>query len=259
MAMNGVGGTAFRDPKGGSRSSGGGSCDGKYPPVLCPAPPGGGSCAGIGARLKYESWQLMAKSVRSSKQKHESVEDTEFALSEYHRMFSEVGHLVRRLHQISVSIFLSKVKELDVTQIQYVTLLAIEVFPGIDQTRLTKAIALDRTTISNVVRRLLSKGLLRCERPNRRTNALYLTGAGRAVIQAVGPRAAEVGDVLLAPLTPEERPEFLRMLHKLVDGNNDLSRAPYQRVTLAHQQALPASRPKAIAAKPAGARPNKSA
>lgn len=160
----------------------------------------------------------------------EARDDAGIGTSEFRRMFTEAGHIVRRLHQISVSIFLDQVRGLDVTQVQFAALVAIEAFPGIDQTSLAKAIALDRTTISNVVRRLQEKALIRRERRNRRTNALYLTGAGRAMIQAVSPRAADVGEKLLAPLSPAERETLMELLGKLVYENNSLSRAPFEMV-----------------------------
>jgi DNA-binding MarR family transcriptional regulator len=152
------------------------------------------------------------------------------AVADFRRMFDEPGHIVRRLHQISVSIFVDRARELDITQIQFAALIAIGAFPGIDQTSLAKAVALDRTTISNVVRRLQTKALIRRERRNRRTNALYLTGAGQAMIQAVSPRVRSVGETLLAPLTAEERAEFSRIVKKLVYENNSLSRAPFELV-----------------------------
>jgi DNA-binding MarR family transcriptional regulator len=154
----------------------------------------------------------------------------ESGTSEFRKMFDEAGHIVRRLHQISVSLFLDQVRGLDVTQVQFAALVAIEAFPGIDQTSLAKAVALDRTTISNVVRRLQQKALIRRERRNRRTNALYVTGAGRAMIQAVSPRAAEVGKKLLAPLSPQEQADLMTLLRKLVYANNTLSRAPFELV-----------------------------
>lgn len=155
---------------------------------------------------------------------------TESGTSEFRKMFEEPGHVVRRLHQISVSLFLDQVRGLDVTQVQFAALVAIEAFPGIDQTSLAKAVALDRTTISNVVRRLQHKALIRRERRNRRTNALYITGAGRAMVQAVSPRAAEVGRKLLAPLSPQEQSDLMALLGKLVYENNALSRAPFELV-----------------------------
>lgn len=156
--------------------------------------------------------------------------DQPVAVEEFRRMFDEPGHIVRRLHQISVSIFVDRARELDITQIQFATLVAIGAFPGIDQTSLAKAVALDRTTISNVVRRLQTKALIRREQRNRRTNALYLTGAGQAMIQAVSPRVRSVGETLLAPLTDAEKAEFTRIVKKLVYENNSLSRAPFELV-----------------------------
>lgn len=176
-------------------------------------------------------------------------------VEDFHRMFNEPGHLIRRLHQISVSIFLDRIREFEVTQIQYPALLTIEVYPGIDQTRLAKTVALDRTTISNVVNRLLTKGLIRREKRNRRTNALFITGSGRAVLHAVSQRVKSVGDDLLDPLTDDERTDFMRLLGKLVDAKNDLSRAPFEPIT----GAIPVAAAAAKSVKAAKPKPKPSA
>ena len=50
------------------------------------------------------------------------------------------------------------------------------------------------------------------------------------MIQAVSPRAAEVGKKLLAPLSPQEQADLMALLRKLVYENNTLSRAPFELV-----------------------------
>jgi DNA-binding MarR family transcriptional regulator len=136
------------------------------------------------------------------------------------------GHLVRRLHQICVSVFLEKSSQYGLTHLQFAALLAIEYAPGIDQGRLGKLIAIDRQTTSNVVGRLSEKGLLDKRRKDRRTNALYLTGPGRALIHVMQPYVPEIDDTILKPLSDPEREMFMKLLAKLVHDNNGLSRAP---------------------------------
>src|SRR5262249_53406843 len=72
----------------------------------------------------------------------------------------DAGHLIRRLHQISFALFLDQAKAFDVTPVQYAALVAINSHPGIDQTTLCNFIALDRTTIGDVVGRLQRKKLI---------------------------------------------------------------------------------------------------
>jgi MarR family transcriptional regulator, lower aerobic nicotinate degradation pathway regulator len=76
-------------------------------------------------------------------------------------IYSRPGHLVRRLQQIAVAIFMEETAEFDVTPVQYSALLAVRNHPGIDQTSLMKIIAFDRSTIGDVVKRLENKRLIR--------------------------------------------------------------------------------------------------
>ena len=136
------------------------------------------------------------------------------------------GPLVRRLHQIAVSVFLTHAKDFDLTPIQYGSLQLVETFPGIHQAGLGNLLALDRQTVSNVVQRLCDKGLIDRRERNARTSALYTTGAARALIQVMRERLAIVDEIILGPLDAEERETFMRLLQKLVESNNELSRAP---------------------------------
>jgi len=136
------------------------------------------------------------------------------------------GHLVRRLHQISVSVFLAAARDGDVTQVQFGTMAAVDCYPGIDQTSLGKVVALDRQTISNVIQRLVAKGLVDRQKKDKRTSALFLTGAGRDLLHATRERIGGVDALILQPLTEAEQHVFMTLLRKLVDDNNTLSRAP---------------------------------
>ena len=136
------------------------------------------------------------------------------------------GHLVRRLHQICVSIFLSTTAELGITHIQYGALLAIEYAPGLDQVTLGKMIAADRQTVSVVINRLCERGLVEKRRKDKRTNALFLTSHARDVMNQMVQCIPAVDDAILAPLSGSERETFMSLLGKLVSENNELSRAP---------------------------------
>lgn len=140
------------------------------------------------------------------------------------------GHLIRRAQQIAVSIFLAECRQPPVTPIQYAILKVLSGEAGLDQISLAHKVALDRSTLADVAKRLEAKGLLiRAASPNdRRQKLLSLSDQGRAVLQAVEPAVERTQDRILAPLTPEERHSFLGLLNKLVDNNNEISRAPYK-------------------------------
>ena len=70
------------------------------------------------------------------------------------------GYAIRRLHQISVGIFLQEAGELGVTPVQYAALQVVGNQPGIDQRTLARSIALDTSTTGGVVDRLEARGWL---------------------------------------------------------------------------------------------------
>ena len=72
------------------------------------------------------------------------------------------GHLIRRMQQAAVAIFHAAVGGThgDLTPVQYAALVRVNLNPGIDQATLAGLIAYDRTTITGVVDRLVTKGLL---------------------------------------------------------------------------------------------------
>ena len=68
------------------------------------------------------------------------------------------GYAIRRLHQISVGIFLQEVGALGVTPVQYAALQTVSNEPGLDQRTLARQIALDTSTTGGVVDRLELRG-----------------------------------------------------------------------------------------------------
>ena len=138
------------------------------------------------------------------------------------------GYAIRRLHQISVGVFLQEVGELGVTPVQYAALQVVGNQPGIDQRTLARSIALDTSTTGGVIDRLEARGWLerRLSPQDRRARLLVLTPAGEQGLADTLPAMLRAQAQILAPLTPRQRAEFMRLLQLLVTQNNDLSRAP---------------------------------
>ena len=138
------------------------------------------------------------------------------------------GHFIRRLQQIAVAIFLEETELQGVTPVQYAALTAIEKAPGIDQRTLARTIGFDTSTITGVIDRLESRGLMQRDASpgDRRVRLLTLTDSGRELLLAVEPAVLRAQARMLEPLPKGERVEFMRMLRALVTANNELSRAP---------------------------------
>ncbi|MGA8078376.1 MAG: MarR family transcriptional regulator [Xanthobacteraceae bacterium] len=144
------------------------------------------------------------------------------------RLTDMPGHLIRRLQQIAFALFLNEAKKFDFTPMQYAALYAVNNNPGIDQTALCNAVALDRSTLGDVVGRLEKKRLItrRSGAADRRIKSLHITAAGRRLLADIDPAVAATQRMILAPLKPGERTAFMRMLKHLVHLNNEHSRAP---------------------------------
>jgi DNA-binding MarR family transcriptional regulator len=144
-------------------------------------------------------------------------------------LVEQPGHLTRRLYQIAASIFSEEFADADVTPIQYAILCAVHDHPGIDQVTIAGLAALDTSTAASVCTRLEERALVRRAQAgdDRRKKSLALTERGEEIVRSSGARVARLRDRVLAPLAPREREQFLRLLKRLVEANNDLSRAPY--------------------------------
>lgn len=142
------------------------------------------------------------------------------------------GFLIRRLHQISTSVFSEAMSRegQDLTAVQYAALSAIGAQPGLDQATLAGMIAYDRVTIGGVVDRLVSKGLVDRETSDRdrRARVLRLSGAGTSLLTRLDDIATAVQADILSGLDPAEQEQFIKLMIKVTDAGNSRSRAPLQ-------------------------------
>jgi DNA-binding MarR family transcriptional regulator len=141
------------------------------------------------------------------------------------------GHLIRRLQQIAVALFVGECDALDLTPVQYASLAVIRDVPDLDVTRLSSLVALDKATLAKVIERLEAKGwILRAgSDADKRVKLLRITPMGRKALAAAEPRVRRCQRRILEPLAEKERASFMRMLERLVEANNGYSRAPMQR------------------------------
>jgi DNA-binding MarR family transcriptional regulator len=121
------------------------------------------------------------------------------------------GHLMRRCQQRAVDLFVAEVGENGPTPPQFALLLAVYQNPGVSQAALVRASGIDRSTLAELVRRMVDRGLLRRRRTLRdqRANALAVTAAGKALIRAVFPAMLRAQARILAPLPPDRHAAFL--------------------------------------------------
>lgn len=148
------------------------------------------------------------------------------------------GFLLRRMQQVSVSLFLDRLREFGITPLQYTILRIIGAQPGIDQISVAIQAVLDASTVTDIIVRLETKGLLKRKigEQDRRSRLVSLTPAGDKLLAAVEPVVLRTRKELLAPISPQEQTILLLLLRRLLAvhetllGKGDAS-TPWRRST----------------------------
>jgi DNA-binding MarR family transcriptional regulator len=144
------------------------------------------------------------------------------------QLYRRPGFLIRRAHQIAVSIFMEETGELGITNRQYGILLLLKQQPGLDQISVAKLLGLDRSTSGMVLTKLEQDGLVTRyvgDRDRRRLR-LKLTRAGERMLARLAEPARRAQARVLSAFTAKERDEFLRLLDKFNIAFNDSTRVP---------------------------------
>jgi DNA-binding MarR family transcriptional regulator len=130
---------------------------------------------------------------------------------------SLLGYRLRLAQQAVFRDFATSVAELTPGRVGI--LLLLEANPGVTQGRLAQAVSLDRSTMVGVVDMLESRGLIERRRgEDRRTNGLWLTGEGRALVARLKRRIQAHERRVAARLSAQERAQLLSLLEKLSGG-----------------------------------------
>ncbi len=128
-------------------------------------------------------------------------------------------HLLHRAGQCAGDIFASEIGETDLTPRQYAVLLTVSLNEGLSQTDLVEQTGIDRSTLADIVRRLLKKGLLQRRRTKEdaRAYAVKLTEEGWRVLKAAEPVVKRVDDRILGALPQKQREQLLSDLAAIVE------------------------------------------
>ena len=131
---------------------------------------------------------------------------------------AQPGHLIRRLQQFAVALFMEETRGLDLTPVQYAALSAAHRQPGMDQRTLAAAIGFDTSTTAGVLDRLEGRGLLQRDASpqDRRVRLIRLTPLGADMLQQGTPRMLAAQGRILDPLPEAQRQVFMALLEHLV-------------------------------------------
>ncbi|MFV1531501.1 MULTISPECIES: MarR family winged helix-turn-helix transcriptional regulator [unclassified Phaeobacter] len=145
------------------------------------------------------------------------------------------GHLIRRLHQISVALFADHMarNDIDLTPVQFAAIDALAHEPGVDQATIAARIAYDRATLGKVIDRLEAKGLIRRDisPADRRARVVTLTEAGQSLLNKAMPIVEALQSEILTGLSPAEQVQITTLLTKATQIGDRLRRAPHRAQT----------------------------
>ena len=124
------------------------------------------------------------------------------------------SHLLRRCVQYANDLFSRETSTNDLTKQQFTVLAAVEQNEGISQTDLVGLTGIDRSTLAEMIRRMIDKGLLDRERTesDQRANAVRIAAAGKKALRAARTANERVERALLSSLRAADRARFVKML-----------------------------------------------
>ena len=116
-------------------------------------------------------------------------------LKNFENLSDRPGHLIRRLHQIHVAMFLNKCSDFNLTPVQFGILTVLA-----DQSN---------------------------HPADKRTKLAKITDDGKDLVEKVYPAMIDVQVDLVKPLTNEEYLQYMNLTRKLIEANDHSSRAPW--------------------------------
>ncbi|MCO6006940.1 MarR family transcriptional regulator [Actinoallomurus purpureus] len=126
------------------------------------------------------------------------------------------GYLARRIYQSYVALW-TRVVDPVLTGPQFAVLTAVDSHPGVDQGSLASSVALDRSTMTDVVRRMEEAGLIvrQTALHDGRRKLLYLTEEGARRLAEVNRLVRALDEELLRGYEGAERDRIMRELTRL--------------------------------------------
>jgi DNA-binding MarR family transcriptional regulator len=133
------------------------------------------------------------------------------------------SHLLHRVLQIALDIYNAEAGEGALTQRQYAVLKALDDSDGLSQTDLVRLTGIDRSTLADLVARMLTRNLLKRQRSatDARANLVQLDAAGRQALAEMHPRVLAADEKILSLLSPPKRDSFVKLLRKITTAREE--------------------------------------
>ena len=132
------------------------------------------------------------------------------------------SHLLRRCQQYFGDLYAREAGARELTKQQFIVLAALEHNEGVSQTALVEMTGIDRSTLAEMARRMLEKGLLSRERTeaDQRANAVAITASGRKALRSARNAADRAERAWLDALPAAERAKFVKALSQIASAGD---------------------------------------
>jgi len=130
---------------------------------------------------------------------------------------SSLSHLLRRAQQFAYDQFVQQMGNSTLTPRQFIVLFAVNEEEGLSQTDLVNRTGIDRSTLADMISRMIKNGLLARRRTaeDARANAVRLTAAGRRALKGAMPKALAAEKLLLDILPKGAQADLMKALTQL--------------------------------------------
>jgi DNA-binding MarR family transcriptional regulator len=136
---------------------------------------------------------------------------------EVKQLSRSLSHLLKRSVQYSIHLYMNEAGKSGLTHRQFTVLMAADAHDGRSQTELVQMTGIDRSTLADLVARLMAQGYLQRKRSKEdaRTNSIRLTPIGKKMLKQAQAGAEEVDRQMLAALPAAERKSLIESLTAL--------------------------------------------
>jgi DNA-binding MarR family transcriptional regulator len=129
-------------------------------------------------------------------------------------------HLLHRAGQVADEMFSEEMHGSELTPRQFAVLRVLQRLEMASQTDIVNETGIDRSTLADIVKRLVARGLIarRRSKTDARAYAVRLTSSGRDALKSAEPASERVENRLLKSLPQARRDAFIDSLAHLVSS-----------------------------------------
>lgn len=138
------------------------------------------------------------------------------------KLASSPLHMLHRAVQAVTEIYQEEMSGHDLTARQFAVLVALVHADGMSQSELVDATGIDRSTMADIVRRMLKKGIIQRKRDkdDARAYEVRVTEEGERLFETIAPIVQRIEDRLLSALKGKRVDEFVANLGMIVGASN---------------------------------------